>query len=363
MRRIIVASLVVLLSVSFNTAWAFAHFGPTKRGDTLWQIAEQSLPSKQISVTEMIKAIKQLNPSAFVGGNHNILKTGVVLQVPASLQEFNAVMGKTTPEQAVLSQETGRELGALSQDHQAQLRQAAEQAASVHYAKAQQQVQQLQQQLNQANNRILYLQQLQQQAQAEQQATTYWGWLWFVVWLLTIGLLMSRRWWQARLSALMLPHVRVPQISWRLKLPRWNIKAVKDKLPSWPSKPVTPASQPFEAGLQAELDVGDVPPLTEQAAMPLSEPTMQAEFADTEPYQVSILDDPEKPRLLEAINAAPNDTDRHMALLQHYVELESQHGFDEHVKEMIKIGVMEEGDSLWARVRKLYLNTWVYDLT
>ena len=347
MRRVIVIGLAVLLSSGLNAAWAFAHFGPTKRGDTLWQIAQQSRPSKQISVTDMIKAIKQLNPDAFVGGNHNILKTGVVLQVPASLQEFNAVMGKASPEQAVLSQQTGRELGALSQDHQTQVRQAAEQEASVRYVHAQQQ---LQQQLNQANNRILYLQQLQRQTLAEQQSTTYWGWFWFVVWLVSIGLFLNRRWWLARLAALKLPMVQLPQLGFKFTLPRWDISIFKTKLAHWSGK-LRPSAQPaYEVGQQAELDVGDVPPLTTQVP-------------DTETYQVSILDDPEKTRLLAALREIPTDISRHMALLQHYVDLESQHAFDAHVKEMIDGGVMQEGDALWARVRKLYLNTWVYDLT
>ena len=363
MRNVVVVGLAVLLSVSVNLASAFAQFGPTQRGDTLWHIAEQSRPSKQISVAGMIKAIKQLNPTAFVGGDHNILKTGVVLRIPATRQEFNAVMGKATPEQAVLSQETGRELGALSQNHQTQLRQAAEQEASVRYAKAQQHVQQLQQQLNQANNRILYLQQLQQQTFEEQQSTTYWGWFWFVVWGLSMVLLMSRRWWLVRLTALRMPSITLPQVNWSNVLPRWNMDAVKAQLIRWKHKPQVSNNQEYEIGQQAELDVGDVPPLTDQATIPLAEPTLTASPIHDEPYQVSILDDPEKMRLLEAIKDTPNDINCHMALLHYYIELESQQAFDEHVKSMISQDVIAEGDAMWGRIRKLYLNTWVYDLT
>jgi len=358
MRLAITISVALLLSIGLNAVWAFAHVGPTKRGDTLWQIANQSRPSKQISVTAMIKAIKQLNPDAFVGGNHNILNTGITLQVPATLQEFNAVVGKATPEQAVLSQETGRELGVLSQYHQAQLRQVAEQAASLRYVQVQQKVQQLHQQLHQANNRILYLQQLQQQTVAEQSSTTYWGWFWFGVWPLTIGLFLSRHWCRAHLARIKLS---LPQVDLNFKMSKYNISALKDKFTRWQNRSMV-AQPSHELGQQAELDVGEVPPITGQAAMPLTEPTVTTETLNIEPYQVSILDDPEEKRLLTALQEAPQDVHCHMALLAHYVELESQHAFDEHVKSMIDHGVMEEGDTLWDRVRKLYLNTWVYDL-
>ena len=51
-----------------------------------------------------------------------------------------------------------------------------------------------------------------------------------------------------------------------------------------------------------------------------------------------------------------------MVLLNYFVTQKAQQDFDLHVKKMIRDDLMQEGDPLWAKIRKLYLNTWVYDL-
>lgn len=50
-------------------------------GDTLWQIAENIRP-EGASVYQTMVAIERLNPSAFIDGNINLLKRGVVLRLP-----------------------------------------------------------------------------------------------------------------------------------------------------------------------------------------------------------------------------------------------------------------------------------------
>jgi pilus assembly protein FimV len=66
----------------------------TQRGDTLGRIAAQNKPA-DISLDQMLIAVVQSNPHAFVGGNVNRMKAGVTLTMP-SAEQARAV----TPRQA-----------------------------------------------------------------------------------------------------------------------------------------------------------------------------------------------------------------------------------------------------------------------
>lgn len=57
----------------------------TANGDTLSKIARETLDSDAISVNQMMLAIQQANPDAFIQNNINLLKTGVVLRIPSEL--------------------------------------------------------------------------------------------------------------------------------------------------------------------------------------------------------------------------------------------------------------------------------------
>jgi pilus assembly protein FimV len=61
-------------------------YGPVKRNDTLWVIANQMRPHN-VSVNQMMLALVRDNPQAFYNGNVNQLKAGYVLRVkdPAAL--------------------------------------------------------------------------------------------------------------------------------------------------------------------------------------------------------------------------------------------------------------------------------------
>ncbi|ROR32837.1 FimV/HubP family polar landmark protein [Inmirania thermothiophila] len=65
-------------------------YGPTRRGDTLYAIASRLRPDPSVSVARMMVALQRANPDAFLGGNINRLKAGVVLRVP-SRAEIEAV--------------------------------------------------------------------------------------------------------------------------------------------------------------------------------------------------------------------------------------------------------------------------------
>lgn len=53
-----------------------------QKDDTLWEIALQTRPDSRVSVQQMMLAIQQENPNAFIGGNINRLKTHQVLSIP-----------------------------------------------------------------------------------------------------------------------------------------------------------------------------------------------------------------------------------------------------------------------------------------
>ncbi|MBW4933325.1 FimV/HubP family polar landmark protein [Marinobacter sp. F4206] len=57
-------------------------FGPTGASDTLWTIASRVRPDDSVSTQQVMLAIQDLNPDAFIGGNINRLKRGEVLRVP-----------------------------------------------------------------------------------------------------------------------------------------------------------------------------------------------------------------------------------------------------------------------------------------
>ncbi|SNB55600.1 pilus assembly protein FimV [Marinobacter sp. es.042] len=58
-------------------------FGPTGASDTLWTIASQVRPDNSVSMQQVMLAIQDLNPNAFIGNNINRLKRGEVLRVPS----------------------------------------------------------------------------------------------------------------------------------------------------------------------------------------------------------------------------------------------------------------------------------------
>ncbi len=56
----------------------------TTRNDTLWNIAQQTLPATDISVEQNMLALKRKNPKAFIRDNVNLMKAGYVLRTPTT---------------------------------------------------------------------------------------------------------------------------------------------------------------------------------------------------------------------------------------------------------------------------------------
>ncbi|MEX0603893.1 MAG: FimV/HubP family polar landmark protein [Marinobacter sp.] len=57
-------------------------FGPTSATDTLWGIAVAVRPNESLSPQQVMLALQDLNPNAFIDGNINKLKRGEVLRIP-----------------------------------------------------------------------------------------------------------------------------------------------------------------------------------------------------------------------------------------------------------------------------------------
>ncbi|MCT6700076.1 FimV/HubP family polar landmark protein [Rheinheimera sp. 4Y26] len=99
--------LILLLIVNFMTvAWAdttaklrgpkefdapaVTRLGPLSSRDTLWRLAEQARPDPRLNMYQVMYAIYQKNPDAFLDDNFNHLKPGAYLEIP-SLREILAV--------------------------------------------------------------------------------------------------------------------------------------------------------------------------------------------------------------------------------------------------------------------------------
>jgi len=57
-------------------------YGPAVTGDTLWSIAKAARPDSSVSIQQMMLAILNANPEAFIENNINGLKRGAILQIP-----------------------------------------------------------------------------------------------------------------------------------------------------------------------------------------------------------------------------------------------------------------------------------------
>lgn len=67
---------------SLATGYQGSTLGPTGASDTLWTIASRVRPNDSVSMQQVMLAIQDLNPNAFIDNNINRLKRGEVLRVP-----------------------------------------------------------------------------------------------------------------------------------------------------------------------------------------------------------------------------------------------------------------------------------------
>ena len=70
-------------------------------GDTLWSVAQRLRPAQGVSVNQMMVALLNSNPDAFIDGNINLLKRGAILRMPDS----DALAAQSAAEAAALVRE------------------------------------------------------------------------------------------------------------------------------------------------------------------------------------------------------------------------------------------------------------------
>ncbi|KGD63239.1 hypothetical protein Y5S_03514 [Alcanivorax nanhaiticus] len=61
-----------------------------KASDTMWRVALNTRPANSVSVQQMLVAIQEMNPDAFINNNVNLVREGTVLRIPNE-QEVRAV--------------------------------------------------------------------------------------------------------------------------------------------------------------------------------------------------------------------------------------------------------------------------------
>jgi pilus assembly protein FimV len=69
-------------TVNVAPAPVTGDYGPIRRSETLWSIAERVRPDREISIDQVMLALQRANPHAFDGNNINRLRRGVTLTVP-----------------------------------------------------------------------------------------------------------------------------------------------------------------------------------------------------------------------------------------------------------------------------------------
>jgi pilus assembly protein FimV len=69
-------------TVSVAQQPASNSYGPVRRSETLWSIANRLRPDEGVSIEQMMLALQRANPRAFEGNNINRLLEGVTLTVP-----------------------------------------------------------------------------------------------------------------------------------------------------------------------------------------------------------------------------------------------------------------------------------------
>lgn len=89
------AQTAVDVEYEYNSAGVSSpgEYGPTQRNDTLWNIAKSVKPAG-VTVEQMMMALLDANPQAFINGNVNNLKTGQILRVPGE----NEITGRSASE-------------------------------------------------------------------------------------------------------------------------------------------------------------------------------------------------------------------------------------------------------------------------
>jgi pilus assembly protein FimV len=89
-------------------AYAGEEYGPVAEGETLWVIARNTRPDEGISVNQMMMALYQANPQAFINNNINLLRRGAILRIPGA-DEVRAISSAEAAQLVARQHEQWRE--------------------------------------------------------------------------------------------------------------------------------------------------------------------------------------------------------------------------------------------------------------
>jgi FimV-like protein len=115
---------LLLSALPLSMAVRSAEVGPVTNTDTLWRLAVQARPDKAVSMPQVVYALWQANPEAFIAGDINKLRAGTVLQVPgrSKMLDTDAAQARLWYQQAVRGQLAAAASPATSPDRQPTIR-------------------------------------------------------------------------------------------------------------------------------------------------------------------------------------------------------------------------------------------------
>ena len=75
--------------------------GPIKSTDTLWRIAHKIRPSDSVSIYQVMQALYEKNPQAFLDNNLNHMRDGAYLKIPtlAEIRRVNPQLARQKSDQ------------------------------------------------------------------------------------------------------------------------------------------------------------------------------------------------------------------------------------------------------------------------
>lgn len=371
---------VIMLAGLALTLPALAWTNVTvKQGDTLSAMAAKYRPAG-ISQADMMTAMRNINPAIVTRG----FQAGMRLRIPTTAADIRESLASTSKPQALpVKKPAGSvktQTAAASPTLKApvakspaakSLPPAAAPADNNEIAGYQATISKLQQALNNQSQMLQSDQEqiagLTKQLSAENppgsnaKPSGHWPFssLWFVLWLITFILYLRAR---KKISSVSetAPPKQQPEIEPTLAHER------KEQEPALPS--INQIAQPSssqrtkiaesrqheenseESWRQVELDIpaADAPP-SHSRLDPTFNFESQQELAG------------EQQSIIREIANDHDNIDWHIALLEFYVKTGNQGGFTRHMQAMSRTGLMTDGDLLWERVRKMYLNGWIYN--
>ena len=356
MRKILLAGCVALgMSLLLSGPASAMTIYTVKRGDSLWGIAASHRPSHKVSVPKMIKAIQKLNDDTLPQGSTNI-HAGENLQVPTTLAEVQqALGGKAAPAQTGQAATTHtpnkthtppfREHphstpAQANQDVVNQLRAVATQAQKA-VMQAKQENAGLTSQLQQSQKQVAELKGQLNNLQGKGHFP--WAWLWFILFIISVGVF----WYQqkkrdagtgrgAAASRLGLGTGNPsPQKARRMNMHDYaNLSEELQSYPVQEGEVVKPSEPEHEEVMESMMQI-DVE-------------ISQGNYSAAER------------RIKSVLSKEKTNVPYRMKLLELYTMMDNKREFNKVSEYMLKHLVSEQSEE-WKKVRKLYLQTWVYD--